>query len=141
MGLGPWVEWAEISENLMRGIPGALEDNGKKTRARIVMKDCVGTEAQKWYTWNECDDHTLAETLRDDRRVLYTIKTNCTGNSSVSLLKVKKGGHRLYKGYDTSVDTTAIAWDFVKKFRNAEGPAAVAQIDDTLSARREYANR
>jgi poly(3-hydroxybutyrate) depolymerase len=124
---GPWVEWSAVADELKRGSPGKIEDMGKDTKARILMKDCAETEIQNWARWNGCD--SAVEEL-EERRVHTKYHRACSNGAQVGVVKVEKGGHRLYKGADTSVDTTRLAWDFLSGFSNQLGPDAVAQIPE-----------
>ena len=66
-----------------------------------TLNGCTGAAET---TWTEGAHH--AETWLD-----------CTDGTEVSLVTIDGGGHVLYAGADTEVDTTRIAWDFMSRFR------------------------
>jgi poly(3-hydroxybutyrate) depolymerase len=41
---------------------------------------------------------------------------DCEAESEVAVVALEGAGHLLYKGMQTDVDTTQIAWDFLKRF-------------------------
>jgi len=41
---------------------------------------------------------------------------NCTNNAKVALVTINGGGHVLYRGYGTPIDTSVIAWNFLSEF-------------------------
>ena len=40
----------------------------------------------------------------------------CAGETEISMVSIEEGVHVLYKGMHSDVDTTQIAWDFLKRF-------------------------
>ena len=43
--------------------------------------------------------------------------TNCNNSTEISLVTIEGGGHILYKGSETELNTTRIAWEFMRRFR------------------------
>jgi polyhydroxybutyrate depolymerase len=76
--------------------PGALENFNKwKT-----MNNCTGSYTVTWSSGK-----SFAWTYQD-----------CDNGTEVSLVTIDKGGHVLYQGQETDIDTARLAWDFMKKF-------------------------
>jgi polyhydroxybutyrate depolymerase len=76
--------------------PGALENfNTWKT-----MNNCTGSYT---VTWSSGD--SVAWTYQD-----------CENGTEVCLVTIDGGGHVLYKGIQTDIDTSRLAWDFMKRF-------------------------
>jgi polyhydroxybutyrate depolymerase len=42
--------------------------------------------------------------------------TNCDNSTEISLVTIEGGGHVLYRGAETELNTTRIAWEFMKRF-------------------------
>jgi polyhydroxybutyrate depolymerase len=78
------------------GMPGAIE-NFNTWKA---MNNCNGTYEVTWNSGNN-----VAWTYLD-----------CDNDTEVTLVTIDGGGHILYKGENTDVNTTRLAWDFMKKF-------------------------
>jgi polyhydroxybutyrate depolymerase len=78
-------------------MPGAKE-NFEKWKE---MNNCAGTYEVTWSSGN-----SVAWTYRD-----------CENNTEVTLVTIDGGGHSLYKGVDTEINTTHLAWDFMKRFK------------------------
>jgi polyhydroxybutyrate depolymerase len=68
----------------------------------------------KWKTMNDCKG-TYVETWKDGDSVAWTYQ-DCAGNTEVTFVTIDGGGHVLYQGQQTEVDTTRMAWDFMKRF-------------------------
>ena len=68
----------------------------------------------KWKTMNRCAGVSV-ETWRDGESAAQTFQ-DCDNNTEVSLVTIQGGGHILYPGQQTDVDTTRLAWDFLKRF-------------------------
>jgi len=66
-----------------------------------MMNNCTGTYKVTWHSGN-----SVAWTYQD-----------CDNNTEVTLVTIDGGGHILYKGEDTEINTTRLAWDFMKRFR------------------------
>ncbi len=77
-------------------MPGALE-NFEKWK---TMNNCSGTYEVTWSSGNN-----VAWTYRD-----------CDNGTEVTLVTIDGGGHVLYKGEETEINTTRLAWDFMKRF-------------------------
>jgi len=76
--------------------PGALE-NFNTWKA---MNHCIGSYTETW---------------RDGNSVAWTYQA-CDNGTEVSLVTIDGGGHVLYQGEQTDIDTTGLAWDFMKRF-------------------------
>jgi polyhydroxybutyrate depolymerase len=78
-------------------MPGALEnfDTWK------TMNNCTGSYKVTWHSGN-----SVAWTYQD-----------CDNDTEVTLVTIDGGGHILYKGKDTEINTTRLAWEFMKRFR------------------------
>ena len=68
-----------------------------------------------WKKMNGCKGR-YAETWRSGDSVAWTYQ-NCDGGTEVALVTIAGGGHLLYKGAETDIDTSRLAWDFMKRFR------------------------
>lgn len=76
--------------------------------ARLAdIDDCVGEPV---VTWQDGDHRT--ETYAD-----------CPEGREIALTTIAGGGHHLYGGADTDVDTTEIAWQFMSRFRRVSAGA------------------
>lgn len=66
-----------------------------------------------WKRLNNCSDDYSRNV-----KVGYVIDTYqyCENDSEISLVTVV-GNHTLYSGYDTDVDTTKLAWEFMSRFQ------------------------
>jgi poly(3-hydroxybutyrate) depolymerase len=75
----------------------------------------VGAKAnqQRWRDLNKCQG---SATETSDNSYTSSTYSNCQGGTEVTLVTVKGAGHSPYQGFDTRVDTTQLAWDFVKRF-------------------------
>jgi len=79
------------------GMPGALQ-NFEKWK---TMNNCSGEYTVNWKSGN-----SVAWTYLD-----------CENETEVTLVTIDGGGHVLYKGLETEINTTKLAWDFMKRFR------------------------
>jgi polyhydroxybutyrate depolymerase len=72
---------------------------------------------ENWSYWAELNGCTgdPAETWRSDASAARTYQT-CAGGSEVSLVTIDRGGHVLYAGVGTDIDTARLAWDFMRRF-------------------------
>ena len=68
-----------------------------------------------WKEMNNCSG-TFEVTWSSGNSVAWTYQ-NCGNNSEVTLVTIDGGGHILYKGEDTEINTTTLAWDFMKRFK------------------------
>jgi poly(3-hydroxybutyrate) depolymerase len=69
---------------------------------------------KNWKTMNNCTG-TYEITWNSGNSVAWTFQ-NCDNNTEVSLVTIDGGGHILYKGEGTEINTTRLAWDFMKRF-------------------------
>jgi len=70
---------------------------------------------EKWKTMNNCTG-TYEITWNSGNSVAWTYQ-DCENNTEVTLVTIDGGGHILYKGEDTEINTTRLAWDFMKRFK------------------------
>ncbi len=66
-----------------------------------------------WAILNGCLDPAVDEALEG-----ITVKAykNCDAGSEVVMVTIKNGGHELYEGAHTDINTTELAWNFLRKF-------------------------
>lgn len=69
---------------------------------------------ETWKNMNNCTG-TYEVTWKSGNSVAWTY-TDCENGSEVTLVTIDGGGHVLYKGEDTEINTTKLAWDFLKRF-------------------------
>lgn len=69
---------------------------------------------EKWKTMNNCTG-TYEVTWSSGNSVAWTY-LDCENDTEVSLVTIDGGGHTLYKGVETEINTTKLAWDFLKRF-------------------------
>lgn len=70
---------------------------------------------EKWKNMNNCSG-TYEVTWSSGNSVAWTYE-NCEDNTEITLVTIDGGGHILYKGEDTEINTTRLAWDFMKRFK------------------------
>ncbi|MHC4132926.1 MAG: PHB depolymerase family esterase [Planctomycetota bacterium] len=68
----------------------------------------------KWKTMNDCKG-SYVETWKDGDSVAWTYQ-DCEDSTEVTIVTLDGGGHVLYQGQQTEIDTTRMAWDFMKRF-------------------------
>ncbi len=68
----------------------------------------------RWKAMNNCKGE-YKPTWSEGKSVAWTY-TDCANNTEVALVTIDKGGHILYPGEDTEINTTQLAWDFMKRF-------------------------
>ena len=69
---------------------------------------------KKWKEINNCDGDPK-ETWRSNDHFTLTYE-NCDNETQVSLVTINEGGHVLYQGVQTDINTSKMAWDFMKRF-------------------------
>ena len=67
-----------------------------------------------WGRINQCVGPAI-ETLASIGVLAMTYQ-RCAGETEISMVSIEEGVHVLYKGMHSDVDTTQIAWDFLKRF-------------------------
>jgi poly(3-hydroxybutyrate) depolymerase len=77
-------------------MPGALQ-NFETWKS---MNNCTGTYEVTWSSGS-----SLAWTYQD-----------CENATEVTLVTIDGGGHILYDGEDTEINTTRLAWEFMRRF-------------------------
>lgn len=78
-------------------LPGALENLN-------TWKEINNCEGDPKETWRSNDHFTLTY-------------ENCDNQTEVSLVTINEGGHVLYQGVQTDVNTSRMAWDFISRFK------------------------
>ena len=73
---------------------------------------------EKWATMNGCSGDPV-ETWREGERFLKGY-SDCDDGTEVSLLTIEKVGHFPYGGKAGAIDSTRMAWDFVKGFTRTQ---------------------
>jgi polyhydroxybutyrate depolymerase len=68
----------------------------------------------KWKTMNNCTG-SYVETWKNGDSVAWTYQ-DCAEDTEVTIVTLDGGGHVLYQGQQTDIDTTRMAWDFMKRF-------------------------
>jgi poly(3-hydroxybutyrate) depolymerase len=69
---------------------------------------------ENWKTMNDCKG-SYVETWKDGESVALTYM-DCANGTEVTFVTLDGGGHVLYKGQQTEVNTTRMAWEFLKRF-------------------------
>jgi polyhydroxybutyrate depolymerase len=72
----------------------------------------------KWKTMNDCTG-SYVETWKDGDSVAWTYQ-DCADGTEVAIVTLDGGGHVLYQGQQTEIDTTSMAWEFMKRFKKSE---------------------
>merc|ERR1712048_984286 len=78
----------------------------------------MGANLEKWRASNNCQGNAVDTDNGDYKVRAYR---NCADATEVALVTLPGVGHSPYRGQDTSVDTTQLAWDFVKRFHKRRG--------------------
>ncbi len=81
-----------------------------------IIFDGAEKNLSTWARLNGCSGEP-AETWRSGASVAMTYQT-CDGGSEVSLVTIDGGRHLLYGDAGTDIDTTRLAWDFMRRFTN-----------------------
>ncbi|MBW2262835.1 MAG: hypothetical protein JRG91_12740, partial [Deltaproteobacteria bacterium] len=83
-----------------------------------IPSDYLGAQDNfdTWKTMNNCTE-PYAETWSSGDSVAWTYE-DCDNGTEVSLVTIDGGGHVLYAGEETDIDTTRLAWDFMQRFTN-----------------------
>ncbi|MHC4266768.1 MAG: PHB depolymerase family esterase [Planctomycetota bacterium] len=68
----------------------------------------------KWKTMNDCKG-SYVETWKNGDSVAWTYQ-DCGDDTEVTIVTIDGGGHVLYQGQQTDIDTTRMAWEFMKRF-------------------------
>jgi len=69
---------------------------------------------ETWKSMNGCTGKSV-ETWREGQSFALSY-SNCKNDAPVTLVTINGGGHILYKGEDTEINTTDLAWKFMRKF-------------------------
>ncbi len=72
----------------------------------------------KWKEMNRCAGPE-EETWRSGNSAAWTCRNSDNG-TEVTMVTIDGGGHILYKGEDTEINTTRMAWEFMKRFTKNE---------------------
>jgi polyhydroxybutyrate depolymerase len=70
---------------------------------------------ERWKTMNNCLG-TYEVTWTSSKSTTWTY-TDCEDETEVAMVTIEDGGHMLYEGEETEINTTRLAWDFMKKFK------------------------
>lgn len=71
----------------------------------------------KWSEMNRCWGEPV-ETWRSGESFVLTYE-DCGSGTSVSHVSVHEGGHVTYKGRQTDIDTSRMAWEFMRRYSKA----------------------
>ena len=58
---------------------------------------------------------SYTETWRSGKSVAWTYQ-DCDNDTEITLVTIDGGGHVVYLGAETDIDTARLAWDFMKRF-------------------------
>ena len=70
---------------------------------------------ERWKQMNNCQG-AYEVTWSSGESVTWTYK-DCDNQTEVALMTIDDGGHMLYQNEQTNINTTQLAWDFIKKFK------------------------
>lgn len=70
---------------------------------------------ERWKQMNNCQG-AYEVTWSSGKSVTWTYK-DCDNQTEVALVNIDDGGHKLYQSEQTNINTTQLAWDFMKKFK------------------------
>ena len=70
---------------------------------------------ERWRQMNNCQG-AYEVTWSSGESVTWTYK-DCDNQTEVALVTIDDGGHVLYQSEQTNINTTQLAWDFMKKFK------------------------
>jgi len=73
---------------------------------------------EKWHDLNTCQGDVVTD---DGAQYEVRAYRDCADSMEVALVTLAGVGHSPYRGQGTSVDTTQLAWDFVKRFHKRRG--------------------
>mgnify|MGYP001265352938 CR=1 FL=1 len=89
------------------------EDRTVPYEARRLFPEAM-PNLSKWGEMNQCKGE-LVETWRSGGSFTLTYE-DCANGTIVSHVSVHEGGHVTYKGRGTDVDTSRMAWDFMRQY-------------------------
>ena len=69
---------------------------------------------ENWRTMNGCKGKPV-ESWREGEHFALTYD-RCRNGSEVTVVTINEGGHVIYPGAGSNINTTEIAWDFMKRF-------------------------
>ncbi|MDA0196071.1 MAG: hypothetical protein O2951_13675 [Bacteroidetes bacterium] len=89
---------------------------GTKDDLYMANEDMPGAAEnfERWKGKNDCKG-VYEVTWISGESVAWTYK-DCDGQTEVALVTINEGGHMLYEGEETTINTTQLAWDFMKRF-------------------------
>jgi poly(3-hydroxybutyrate) depolymerase len=99
-------DYTPVPVMILMGTEDDLYESGELTGARGNF--------EVWKTMNDCMGDPV-ETWRDGNSYALTFK-NCRDGTEVTLVTIEGGGHVLYEGQGTDINTSRLAWNFMKKF-------------------------
>lgn len=111
----PAEDYSPVPIMLLHGTSDSVVayDNGDGEHEDPKLGRSAPANFQKWKEINGCVGEEV-ETWRLNGS--YAMSAKNPAGVEVTLVSIDKGGHVLYKGWGTSVDTTRLAWDFLKRF-------------------------
>ena len=81
---------------------------------------------ETWATMNQCSGEPV-ESWREGAHYALTYE-DCQQGADVTLVTIHEGGHVIYPNMGSRINTTAMAWDFVKRFsKNKWGRSKVPE--------------
>jgi len=115
---------AAVACHAMYLVPGGSPDHGfapvpimeiHGTADSVVPGGLVGAEVnlEQWRAFNNCRGDAVDTDYGDYKVRKYSY---CADATEVALVTLPGVGHSPFRGQDTCVDTTQLAWDFLKKF-------------------------
>ena len=120
-----WFSHGDVDKVVRYSSPGvdcnittgcsALEAN----HSAFVQDAAINFE--RWAKMNECDGKVEVQDFYT--HVVFSLN-NCSHGASVVHVELRGVGHIPYYGYESGVDTTEMAWDFVKSFETARSRLA-----------------
>lgn len=72
-----------------------------------------------WRSMNNCTGDAVESWISDQGKLLTY--TECGNGTEVAHLRLERVGHYTYKWLEKDIDTTRMAWDFMKRFANQGG--------------------
>ncbi len=73
---------------------------------------------ETWATMNQCSGEPV-ESWREGSHYALTYE-DCQQGAEVTLVTIHEGGHVIYPNRGSRINTTAMAWDFMKRFSKQE---------------------
>jgi len=71
---------------------------------------------------NNCDEAVVTDDTTWAPNATLMTRTNCDNGADVQLFTVATAGHEPFIDYETTIDTTKLAWDFLSKHSKSSPP-------------------